>query len=141
LPGWKSHSSQAEAVALVEGAQKLIDVYGYWLSFHDAVVESIIIEREGPTVTICFTTNDMVEKAGGEDPDHYAKVTLRWYEVKELTLTGIDESNWIDGLIFTRSEDEIRCEIERMDGFHGTILARRIEVLDVQPDLPSTPCP
>lgn len=51
------------------------------------------------------------------------------------------QGNWIDGLIFTRSEDEIRCEIERMDGFHGTILARRIEVLAVEPDVPSPPCP
>ena len=43
----------------IVGARKLTDVYGYWISFHDATVENVLIERQGPTVTICFETCDM----------------------------------------------------------------------------------
>jgi Immunity protein 50 len=42
---------------LIGGASQLIDLYGYFPTFHDAVVESIFIEKEGPTVTIRFTAN------------------------------------------------------------------------------------
>jgi Immunity protein 50 len=58
---------QDQTTAFVEGSSKLVELYGYWISFHDAAVETVQIEREGPTVTIAFTANDAVLKEGQED--------------------------------------------------------------------------
>ncbi len=122
--------------AQVTGASKLIDLYGYWISFHDAVVESITVERIGPTVTICFTTCDMVchgEEIG--EPNQQAKVVIRWYGVGDMSLQGIDpaQHNWIDGLTFSTQPAGIRSGIELMDALHGFIFAQRAEILSVLP--------
>lgn len=128
--------SNNEFPARVIGASKLIDLYGYWISFHDAVVECVTVERVGPTVTIHFTTCDMV--CDGEEmrnPDQQAKVIVRWYGVKDMSLQGIDpkQHNWIDGLAFSAQGADIRSVIERMDALHGFIIAERAEVLEVVP--------
>jgi Immunity protein 50 len=45
--------SSVPNVAII-GAEKLTEVYGDWISFHDARLESARIERLGPTITIEF---------------------------------------------------------------------------------------
>jgi hypothetical protein len=120
----------------VLGASKLTDLYGYWPSFHDATVESILIERVGPTVTIRFETCDMAcDGDTVREPDRRARVVLRWHEVEDLELRGIDpeEHNWIDGLTFGLRDGGIRSELLLMDGLHGWLDARRVEVVDVEP--------
>ena len=76
-------------VAII-GAEKLTDLYGGWISFHDASIESVLIERRGPTVTIEFETCEMAYR-GDEllDSDRKARVIVRWHRVHELSLTGI----------------------------------------------------
>ena len=122
-------------VAIV-GAQKLTDLYGYWITFHDASIESVLIERLGPTVTIEFETCDMAYR-GDEllDNDQSARVVVRWHNVRELSLEGIDpaERNWINELTLTSVGEDVRSELELMDGIHGVIVARRVEIVDVQP--------
>jgi hypothetical protein len=119
---------------LITGASKLIDLYSYFPSFHDAAVESILIERDGPTVTIRFTTNDAAYRGDElQDPDQLAIVVIQWSEVSEMRLSGIDRRNWIDGLTFSAEGSSIRSELELMDGIHGFIVAGRVEVVEVQP--------
>jgi hypothetical protein len=116
------------------GASRLTDLYGYFISFHDAAIESVSIERLGPTVTIRFTSCDgAYEDHTQTDSDLQADVVMRWHEVADLSLQGIDRRNWIGGLDFFREGEFIRTEIELMDGIRGHITARRIEVVDVQP--------
>jgi hypothetical protein len=128
-----------EVTSLIQGASRLLDVYGYWITFHDAVVEAVIIERIGPTVTIHFKTNDAPSQDGGRSfqygDSRLARVLMRWSEVRDLTLTGVDweENNWIGGLKFELERDSIRTTVERMDGPHGVILAERVEVVSVKP--------
>ena len=120
----------------VIGAEKLTDLYGGWISFHDASIESVLIERREPTVTIEFETCDMAY-SGGElvDPDRFARVNIRWHKVQELELAGIDpeERNWIDGLTLTSAGEYVRCELELMDGTHGVIVARQVEIIEAEP--------
>lgn len=120
----------------VLGASKLTDLYGYWPSFHDATVESILIERVGPTVTIWFETCDMAcDDDKVREADRRARVVLRWHEVEDLELRGIDpeEHNWIDGLMFGLRDGGIRSELLLMDGLHGWLNTRWVEVVDVEP--------
>lgn len=119
----------------VLGMSKLTDVYGDWITFHDATVESVLIERQGPAVTIVFRTCDMAFRHGElVDKDRKARVVVRWRQVRELSLEGIDpdERNWIDGLTLTPSGEWVRSELELMDGLHGVIVARSVEVVEVE---------
>jgi hypothetical protein len=119
---------------LIGGASQLIDLYGYFPSFHDAVVESIFIEKEGPTVTIRFTANDAAYRGDEmENPDQLATVVMRWSDVRDLGLSGIDQHNWIDGLVFSTDGNSIGSELELMDGIQGFIVAGRVEIVSVQP--------
>ena len=117
------------------GAEKLTDLYGGWISFHDASIESVLIERRRPTVTIEFETCDMAYR-GDEllDSDRNARVIVRWHRVQELSLTGVDreEHNRIDGLTLTPVGQGVRGELELMDGMHGMIVARQVEIVDVE---------
>ena len=120
----------------VLGMSKLTDVYGDWITFHDATVESVLIERRGPAVTIVFETCDMAFRNGElVDQDRRARVVVRWHQVRELRIEGIDseERNWIDGLTLIPSGEWVTSELELMDGLHGVIVARSIEVVDVEP--------
>ncbi len=126
---------QRLALTFIEGAAKLIDLYGYWPSFHDAQVERIAIDRKGPTVTITFTTNDLVVKDGVRQGDQVATVILRWHEVEKLTLQATDwsEENWVWDLDLAVQQDRVRTKLLPNDGLGGSIVAPRIEVLEVQP--------
>ncbi len=119
---------------VIIGASKLIDIYSYFPSFHDAKVESILIETDGPTITIRFITNDAAY-CGDElqNPDQLAKVVMQWSEVSDLRILGIDRRNWIDGLVFSMDGTTIRSELELMDGIEGFIVARRVEVVEAKP--------
>jgi hypothetical protein len=122
-----------EVIPLIEGADKLIGLYGYWITFHDAAVETVVIERVGPTITIHFRTNDWHEET--DNRDFIAKVVMRWLEVEDFMLSGVDEQNWIGNMHFTRLGDVIRTEVKPMDGTHGFIRARRVEVVSADPVL------
>jgi hypothetical protein len=118
----------------IVGSSMLADVYGYWPSFHDSVVESITIDRIGPTVTIEFTTCDMVcDGDVMKEPEQEARCVLRWHGVSELSLGGIDatQRNRIGGLAFSSVGDGLLCVIELMDAIHGVIVAGTVEVLAV----------
>ena len=86
MPGWRSHACEEAALSQVEGAEKLVNLYGYWPSFHDAVRTGITIDGEEAAVTVCFTTNDRVEKEGEPERDELAAVTMRWEEVSDLNI-------------------------------------------------------
>lgn len=118
----------------IAGASKLTDLYGYWPSFHDATVESILIERVGPTVTIRFETCDMASDGDAvRDPDRQATVVIRWRQVRDLDIKGVDAEgrNWIDGLTFVTRGEGVQTELLLMDGVKGIIVAKWVEVLEV----------
>jgi hypothetical protein len=120
----------------IDGYRKLVEVYGYWISFHDASVETVLIERRSSTVTIGFETCDMAYRDGDlVETDRLARVVVRWHGVRDLKLEGIGSEgrNWIDGLILKPWGEDILGELELMDGFHGTIVAQRVEIVDAEP--------
>jgi hypothetical protein len=128
-----------DPTTLIEGADRLLAIYGSWISFHDAAVESVVLERVGPTVTIHFRTNDVPlpddgNPLGSRD-SRIARVVMRWHEVQDVVINGLDwdENNWIDGLTFVPRGESICTVIEPMDGTRGYILSRRVEVVSAEP--------
>jgi hypothetical protein len=126
--------SDAEVRQAVVGADKLVEVYGWATPFHDTVVDQVVIDRVGPTITMRLRTNEMCVIEGREKPDVLTWATLRWTDVHDLRFSGLDwdENNWIWGMQFKREGELIRTELEPMDGFHGFILSGRVEVASVE---------
>ena len=69
------------------------------------------------------------------DSDRKARVVVRWHRVHELSLAVVDpeERNWIDGLVLMPSGEDVRGELELMDGVRGVIVAGQVEIVDVEP--------
>jgi hypothetical protein len=135
MPGWRHHSCEEAALGQVEGAEKLVSLYGYWPSFHDANVETITIDTEENTVTISFTTNDAVEKTGEPVRDELALVTLQWQEVSDLSIQATDwgGQSWVWDMLLTLTETGIRTEIQPHDELSVVIVASRVKVVEVRP--------
>jgi Immunity protein 50 len=129
---------QRLALALIEGAAQLVEFYGYWPSFHDATVEAVLIDSKGPTVTIHFHVNDLVQREGIKEADQRARVTIRWHDVSDLRVSGDPSENWLWEMIFRENEDDVRTELAPNGGFGGTIIARRMEVVDIHAISPGT---
>jgi hypothetical protein len=142
MPGWRHHSCHEEALARVEGADKLVGLYGYWPSFHDARIEAITVDTAEPSVTVRFLTSDRAAVDSGEDPNKLAQVTMRWGEVSELTLGARD---WVGEdvlweLALSVSEAGIRTDLRPNGGLAGSIVAGSVEVLEVRPVGDSSSC-
>lgn len=119
-----------DILELIEGASLLVSAVGYWPSFHDAAMRSILIEGDGSTVTIVFQMDEM---AKGGLPDYRGNVVLRWHDVTELSIGGrSDEQHWLWHLKLNRDGDLLETTLAPNDGFGGKIRARRLEVISCE---------
>lgn len=116
-----------DAVELVEGAAEVVAKYGSWSPLHDGRVLSVSMNCESNTIEIAFDLCDFFT----ENPlEQTTKLTLRWHEIKQITLSTdnldgvlyemkiIGSGKWID-TAFTSTTG----------GLSGSIRARRVEVV------------
>ena len=90
------------------GFEKLIEMFGYWPSFHDAEIINISLDRsgkdewEGPIIYAkihVFQIGPEKTKNGKNFIFHYHTiVTFRFATVVNLNLEGLNSQNAIDGL-------------------------------------------
>ena len=85
----------------IQDAQKLIEVFGIWPSFHDAEVLSIRLDRggpDGPTLELrihVFEATSEVDAAGYYVLRNHTEVTLRFADVALDALSGFNQQNVI----------------------------------------------
>jgi hypothetical protein len=114
-------------LARIEGARKLTGLCGAWPRFQRAQILYLRLDRSGPTVTIGLRLTEWSERK----PDEHVNVTLRWHEVTELSLSGIDPENMIGGLTLQERGDSLEATLEPLRGTHGRLVGRRLQVMDV----------
>ena len=132
----------------VEGADKLIAVFGYWPSFHDAEVVRMTLDsgrrQDGvaPSVDAMIHTWEStaeVDATGYFVLRNHVIVHLRFREIDGLDLRGFNHQNVLSSLQFVdlRKQGPVRFqfEIQFHDNFgvHGVFRCRTIELLDVSP--------
>ena len=125
----------AEPEDFIEGAAQVVGYYGYWATFHDAEVVSLLIEPENGTITATFDYNDMTD---GDAKAGSSRITLLWQKVIEYSLTANYKAIWMDRLWeikFTQQEEWIETEIVPTDGIGGKIRSRSIQVTHFAPRL------
>ncbi len=138
-----------DAVGRIEGAEKLISIFGHWPSFHDAEVVWVRLDRRPvhedaylPTLEASIHTFEMTNEVG---PDgyfvlrHHVLVHFRFHEVDELQLEGFNCQNALFGLMISdirdRQLERIHFEVSLQSAFGlgGSFLCHQIEVIDVSP--------
>lgn len=100
-----------EEVDRIAGADRLMAVFGYWPSFHDAEVLWMRLDRcansdkcYGPTLETLIHTYEITNEVG---PDGYyvlrnhVLVHLRFIDVVELRMEAFNHQNFLMGLTVT----------------------------------------
>lgn len=118
----------------IPGANQLWEIYGYFPTLHDAVVQNIDIRFESREVVLTFQYNDLVEKSADAIERQYTATTrfqICWREVERVKLDLYGED--IIGVSFRRNADFIEtCFEDFAFGFDGFIVARSIEVFGIE---------
>ena len=133
---------------LVDGSEKLEEVFGEWPSFHDAEVLDLTLDREpsgalrGPTVRLtvhAFQLTDQVDSRG-----HYVlrnRVLVRFilYSAEILHLEGFNLQNVLSGLRFSKPvrplepDLAVQVDLDPSYGVGASIQCTRAEVASVEP--------
>jgi hypothetical protein len=146
LSGQIERHSQMEFINRIVGSDKLIAVFGYWPTFHDAEVIWLRLDRRssdagsGPTLEALVHTFEMTSDVG---PDGYyvlrnhVQVHFRFSEVIELRLEGFNYQNVLLGLgvsdLRELGMERVRFDV-RLDssfGVEALFQCRAIEIVDV----------
>lgn len=138
-----------EAAKQIAGAEKLLAVFGYWPSFHDAEVLWLRLDRRGlddgcygPTLealVYVFESTSEVSPEGYFVLRHHSLIHLRFLDVVEIQLDGFNHQNAIMGLSFTdlrdRQMERVRWEVhfDVAFGLNASFQCYAIKVVSVVP--------
>jgi hypothetical protein len=133
---------------LVENAEALTRIFGYWPSFHDAEVHSLALDRSGhggPSLTArvhVFEMTAEIDAQGHYVLRHHRLVTLRFANVALEELAGFNEQNALDTLTITEADPASslgrRYEVV-FDPAYGVavrLFCDAVEVVGVEPYAP-----
>jgi hypothetical protein len=135
-------------VGRIVGREKLLAIFGYWPSFHDAEVVWLNLdrgkndERLGPTLETqvhAFETTKEVDEKGFYVLRHHVLVHFRFQDVVDLSLEGFNHQNALFGLeisdLTERQWEHIFFQV-RFYSSHGmgpSFQCHAIEVVEVRP--------
>jgi len=122
-------------------AERLVEAFGYWPSFHDAEVHRVVLDRgapeKRPSVTLvvnAFDSSGAVDERGYFDVRVNVIVTLRFTDVDDMELRDLGHQNVISELrLEARSMGRIAVELTPCFGLNGSFTCEAIEVLEVSP--------
>lgn len=106
---------RVKAVDRIAGAAQLMDVFGYWPSFHDAEVQWLRLDRRahgegcyGPTLEAMVHAFEMTNEVSADGYyvlRQHVLVHLRFLDAVELQLDGFNYQNALMGLTLTDLRD------------------------------------
>jgi hypothetical protein len=119
---------ESEIIALVPGAQELVQLFGYWPSFHDAEVVSVELNRmDLSRIKVhSFETSDVVHTLGHYITNKHTIVSFLLEDISGLHLDGFNDQNVISGLGLDRSDHGYTLILEDCYGINGSIECARI---------------
>jgi len=117
----------------VAHAERLLEAFGYWHSFHDAELRRAVLDRGGagerPSITLLVNVYDSsgaVDERGYYDVRVNVMVTLRFTDVDDLELSDLGIQNVVNELRLERqAAGRIAVELAPCYGLNGCSPARR----------------
>jgi hypothetical protein len=134
---------------MIEGSEKLTDIFGYWPSFHDAEVIELVLWRGDvePEVGryifpvlkaklhVWELTKDL-NSAGFLVLRHHTLTSLRFHNVNEFRMEGFNHQNAILGLSIDRQDRSegpspvLAVQFTPAHGMGATFVCSRVEVVE-----------
>lgn len=138
-----------DAAQRINGADKLIRVFGYWPSFHDAEIVWLRLDREpvleglfGPTLETLIHTFEITSEVGRDGTyvlRHHVLAHFRFHQVADLKMEDFNHQNVMFGLSITdireRQMETIDFEVTLSSSFGlcGSFHCKRVELMEVTP--------
>jgi hypothetical protein len=103
------------AAPKIPGAEKVVEIFGHWPSFHDAEILWLRLDRRdpqggaGPVLEFavhCFEMTDQVAPSGHYVLRKHTLVHFRFREVSDLRIEEFNQQNAIFGLEIVNEADE-----------------------------------
>jgi len=146
--------------ALIEGSKKLIDIFSYWPSFHDAEVFDLCLWRGDvepeagryvfPVLTVKLHIWEMTNEVSTEGfftSRYHTLSTLRFHDIDEFRMEGFNHQNAILGLLIVREERPqgpspvFSVRFDPAHGMGASFCCSRVEVVDAVPcSVDGIPC-
>jgi hypothetical protein len=115
----------------IPGADKVIEWFGYWPSFHDAEVIEMYASRAGVSwikIHAWRLTEYWV-------PEKDVVVTFEFNDIRDWTLSEFNHQNVIASLSIKAFESGIKVRLEPCFGLCGTVLAKQVSIT-IEPGKP-----
>lgn len=138
--------------ALIQGSEKLTGIFGYWPSFHDALVFDLHFWRGDvnpdagryvfPVLTVKLKVWELTRETDSRGYlvlRHHTLTTLRFHDVDGFKMEGFNHQNQIFGLSVTNQEavagrrPAFIVEFEEAFGMSASFKCGRVEVVDAAP--------
>ena len=119
------------------GAQKLIDWFGCWPSFHDAEVISIELNREGVSKLRVhfFSTRNRTNDRGYYITENHAIVSFILEDIAQLELNGFNHQNVLSSISVNPVDTQYEIILGDCYGVSGRILASKLS-FELEPGMP-----
>lgn len=129
----------------IESAERLLEPFGYWPSFHDAEVHEASLKRDdyrgshpcAPSLTLrihVFDSDGTLDDRGYYRIRTSVMATLRFNNIEDVTFHEFGIQNVLNDLQFEQMSDgRIGVALGPCFGLHGSLTCQSIEVVDVQP--------
>ncbi len=120
---------------LIANADRLTSITGTWPSFHDAEVQSLSLDREGPTLFVrifCFELDrSETDSSGCFKRSAHCLVTFRFSRVEDLRADGFNHQNVLSSILFNEAAGGLQVTLEGIFGLTATFRCSEASVEEV----------
>lgn len=140
---------KTDCIGLISGAERILQIFGEWPSFHDAEVLRLVLDRsgsDGPSLEVkihVFEATQEVDPSGYYVLKNHTLISLKFIRVCLDEIKWFNHQNVLWSLdIFPISSEEneglsIGVEMPSSYGMEAKFKCARCEVIDVEPFEPS----
>jgi len=139
---WAMSMDERVAELAIPGLEELVAFYGYFPSFHDAEVISLILNETGAS-RFTIHTWDMTDREDDEGygvTEKHAQGTFIMKGIEDLRLIEFNNhQNVLGGVFLDRVEHGYKLDLDASVGLRGTIIAKQIRIEFEPVPTPATP--
>lgn len=136
---------------VIKGANRIVEIYGCWPSFHDFEIVKILFERNlvedrwGPHITVYIHMCEVCGKSAKGNNFKYHKhnvVGILFRNILDYSEQGFNQQNVINDIQITLTHDESNNDIYQVifPSLYGVALAlscRQIEIASIESGIPA----